>query len=157
MKTKNNKIAKRMYNKFYDGLIVTLGYCQIASYTKEDKIFPGWMYQESEYKEEIENNAPEELVIAPGEKFKLVINYPLRFPYKVGIDGGKNGLTRRKVLEFVIKCYKQIYKEEDEFRMSSNKNTTDGKYGIWGHNISDLVLHSLIFKKNRILEVGVDS
>ena len=47
--------------------------------------------------------------------------------------------------------YKQVYKEEEESAATktipmnsreglSNRNETNGKYGIWGHDLTDLYL-----------------
>ena len=65
-------------------------------------------------------------------------------------------MTRSKFIDFVCKQYRKVYK--DEHKSSSvqadyipnmlNRNTTDGKYGIWGHVINDLMLVYATIQKN---------
>jgi hypothetical protein len=55
--------------------------------------------------------------------------------------------------------YHEIYKEEERTANTKtiplnkreglvNRNKTDGKYGVWGHDISDLDLSSIEVHKN---------
>lgn len=69
------------------------------------------------------------------------------------------GFTRRQLVEQVAKTYRQIYEEEKASKESSPlpEDETDGKYRIWGHDISELVLEGMIYRpatKTIILQIG---
>lgn len=112
---------------------INLGYIHMSSYKKGKNLFP------DDYNE-VDTPSPDEIILSPDLDFELKIDYPLDIPFVCKINTTKNGLTRRNVVEIIIKCYKQIYKEEDKSteikvgRANSllNRNQTDGKYGIWG-------------------------
>lgn len=54
----------------------------------------------------------------------------------------------RNQIEDIIDIYHDIYEEEEQ----------SNKYGIWGHNLSDLVLHTIKYDaKLNILSLVVDS
>lgn len=56
--------------------------------------------------------------------------------------------TLRKQIQDISDIYHDIYAEEDKSK----------KYGIWGHNLSDLVLHTIEYDaKLNIVSLGVDS
>lgn len=38
-----------------------------------------------------------------------------------------------------------------------NRIKTNGDYGIWGHVLGDLMLHTLYFEEKNVITVGVDS
>lgn len=38
-----------------------------------------------------------------------------------------------------------------------NRNFIDGKFGIWGHDIGDLVLVDASVSKKNVISLGVDS
>lgn len=145
----------------------------MSSYRKNGKLFPDYYYTKDEcdtdtdfnkYQKEILNNLPDEVILPPNKTFNLKITYPLTNPFVCELNSGNKGLTRRQVIEFVIKCYKQIYKEEDKSTKVKtglvpglyNRNETNGKYGIWGHDMSDLMLHTLEVCGNN-LGVSCDS
>lgn len=93
-------------------------------------------------------------------KFKCKIEYPLTTPvvFKLEKEGG---LTLKEILEGISREYKRIYKEEDESTQLKvetvnkrsggtskliNRAKTNGKYGIWGHVIGDLVFELLAYE-----------
>lgn len=159
------KLAKRTYDKYHGGKVVSLGYVHIESWERGNRIFPDYMFEELEYKKEIESTLPNELVLAPNKEYKLVIDYPLTVPAVFEIKTGTKGLTRAQIIEKVVKFYHKIYKEEDKsvghktghIPGMFNRQKSEGKYGIWGHDISDLMLGSLILKSGNKLELSVDS
>ncbi|HMI02151.1 MAG TPA: hypothetical protein VK541_06700 [Pedobacter sp.] len=80
----------------------------------------------------------------------VLIDYPLRNEYKFELNS-ETGFTREFLLKEISKTYYKIYAEEEatatvktipiEKRTKMyNRNETNGKYGIWGHDIADLVL-----------------
>lgn len=151
---------------------INLGYIHIASYTPKESLFPGyWLDEKDNDKEDIERNKKEiescpedEIILEPNKTWNLEIDYPLTNPYKVEVYTYETGMTRREVVNMIVKHYKKIYKEEDKSTKIKvgraghllNRNQTDGKYGIWGHDIGDLILHTL-YKNKKTLKVGVDS
>ena len=101
----------------------------------------------------------------------IKISYPLTNPVEFKIYS-EEGFTRRILFTEIRKKYKEIYQEEqesanvkvvppDEREILMNRNQTDGKYGIWGHDISDLILVGIEIHKNNkgeiILELNIQS
>jgi len=116
----------------------------------------------------------DDIVIAKRHKtISLVFDYPLEKEVVFDLespDGG--GFTRGQLVSAIANKYKQIYKEEEETSslpvesMSErstrvgftgpgsgniNRAQTNGKYGIWGHDLEDLALSDVVFcpKKKR--------
>jgi hypothetical protein len=94
---------------------------------------------------------PDEIVI-PFEHAVLVIDYPLSNPATVPITAPLPlGFTRAALVRSICDEYEHIYAAEEgtaaikpippedrgELR---NRNRTDGAYGIWGHDLHDLVV-----------------
>lgn len=100
---------------------------------------------------------------------KIVANYPLDDDYFFDIPPPKNpekGLTVGEVVERIIDIYDEIYKEEEETSTITpgmipgmmNRNRTDGKYGIWGHVLSDLFLTEVDYDPNEnLIHMNLDS
>jgi hypothetical protein len=94
---------------------------------------------------------PEDVVI-PFEHAVLVIDYPLTNAATVEISAPlKQGFTREALVRAIIDEYDNIYEAEegtaqtktvprDERSGLANRNRTDGVYGIYGHDLEDLVL-----------------
>ncbi len=94
---------------------------------------------------------PEDVVI-PFEHAILVIDYPLSKPATVEISAPlTQGFTRAALVRAIIDEYDNIYEAEegtaqtktvprDERNGLANRNRTDGAYGIYGHDLEDLVL-----------------
>ena len=72
----------------------------------------------------------------------------------------KKGFTKKQLLSEVRKNYVALYAEEEatatvktiplEKRTGMiNRNQTNGKYGVWGHDIADLYLSGIIVYKNK--------
>jgi hypothetical protein len=124
-------------------------------------------YETDEYKNDVENCKPDEVVLKANKTYKLIISYPVSTPYTVDINTGKKGLTRIKVIDLICKHYRKMYAEEDGSSSMGdpghipgmlNRNISDGKYGIWGHDIGDLCLVNMYVNDNKkTIELGVDS
>jgi len=96
---------------------------------------------------------PDELVI-PFEHAVLVIDYPLSTPTTVSIAAPLAlGFTRAALIKTICDEYAHVYDAEEgtaatkpipieERGTLRNRNRTDGAYGIWGHDLQDLVLTS---------------
>ena len=83
-----------------------------------------------------------------------------------------NGFTREALVKKISDKYHQIYQEEEstatvktvpvkERTTLYNRNQTDGKYGIWGHDLADLALdHIMVYKSANgdiLLSLDIDS
>jgi len=96
---------------------------------------------------------PDEIVI-PFEHATLVIDFPLTVPATVGITAAiPQGFTRAELVRAICDEYAHVYDAEegtahtkpvppDERGDRRERNRTDGAYGIWGHDLEDLVLTS---------------
>lgn len=104
-------------------------------------------------------------------KISLVIDYPLRKEYRFELNSPA-GFTRGQLLSEITKHYVQLYKEEEESATTKtipmkdrkgliNRNETNGKYGIWGHDLEDLILTDVNVYKTRegniVLALSVES
>ncbi|HVK82661.1 MAG TPA: hypothetical protein VM513_01070 [Kofleriaceae bacterium] len=97
---------------------------------------------------------PEEIVI-PFDHAILVIEYPLSNPATIGIQASlSQGFTRAELVRTVCEEYANVYEAEEatadtktipkeERTILRNRNRTDGVYGIWGHDLEDLVLTAI--------------
>jgi hypothetical protein len=99
----------------------------------------------------------DELVII-NNKVTVIIDYPLtkEFRFKLSSD---TGFTRERLVKEISQAYYKLYEEEensatiktipaDKRTMVYNRNQTNGKYGIWGHDIADLVLANILVYKS---------
>ncbi|MBD8084197.1 hypothetical protein [Chryseobacterium caseinilyticum] len=95
---------------------------------------------------------PNEIVIKEN-KINLLIDYPLKKPAKIELSN-PNGFTRKDLILEISNNYHKIYAEEEttakiktiplEKRTDLiNRNETNGKYGIWGHDLADLDLSGI--------------
>ena len=114
-----------------------------------DKKFVETMYIASKVKE--------------GEKYECVISYPLKKKCEFKVTSNRNLLVM--VLQICNK-YRQIYKEEKEtmsgneklVKNSYNRDNSNGKWGIWGHMLGDLTIHSITLDDvNKKIEFRVNS
>ena len=74
----------------------------------------------------------------------------------------------RDLVSKICEDYHSIYKKEEEttniriIPMNErvgliNRNQTDGDYGIWGHDIDDLYLHTVNISEDNVISLGIDS
>ena len=103
----------------------------------------------------------------------LVIDYPLRNgPSEVHVPRLPSGeYTRVDLIRMIGASYRMIYQEERETSTLAeescaqryggflmNRAATNGKWGIWGHDLSDLLLHTITLDvANKKLHLGIDS
>lgn len=128
-----------------------------------------WASLENAKKDLINLIKKDEIVISD-KKITLIIDYPLTTAYEFNLSS-INGFTRETLLSEISKHYYKLYEEEEksatiktipmEKRTMYNRNETNGKYGIWGHDIADLVLTDIqVYKANNgkiIITLGIDS
>lgn len=108
------------------------------------------------------------VVVAEGATITVVIDYPLSHEVVCHYQGP---LTAPELHGKIMESYVKIYKEEDESatvqvvsmeeRMRRggliNRNRTDGIHGIWGHDLSDLLLRSATLEGDGSYSLSVDS
>jgi len=148
---------------------VKLGYVHLASWERGESLFPEWMRKSKEYKKEVKETKTDEIVLPKNKTYKLIIDYPLNKPAKFTIKTGKSGLTREEVVDLCCKAYREVYDIEDNtssFKAKLgieggksillNREQSDGKYGIWGHVLSDLDISCMTIDGDKIT-LGVDS
>jgi len=94
---------------------------------------------------------PDDIVI-PFPQAVLVIEYPLTTPASVPIEAPLPiGFTRAALVKVICDEYSHIYDAEEGTAATKTippedrgpmrgRNRTDGAYGIWGHDLNDLVL-----------------
>ncbi|MEO9531612.1 MAG: hypothetical protein ABJG68_12605 [Crocinitomicaceae bacterium] len=110
-------------------------------------------------KSEVPNLAQKEELVLEVQSAILVIDYPVESPIQIEINSNDpKGFTRQDLVIQISENYLRIYKEEEEStsvavtpmeeREIINRNTTDGKYGIWGHDLIDLDLSGIEVRKD---------
>lgn len=116
-------------------------------------------------KRQVEACDPKEVVLPPNSEYTLIISYPVSTNYTTKLKTGKKGMTRIQLASNICKHYRKMYAEEDSSSGGDpghipgmlNRAQSDGKYGIWGHDIGDLVLCSAEVDAKGNITVGVDS
>jgi hypothetical protein len=114
------------------------------------------------YEKEFIKN-PDEIVI-PLKEIKIKYTYPLSNPV-VFTYQSEDGFTRLMLINNICETYKNIYKLEEEisdapgraWEGSLNRGTSDGPYGIWGHDIDDLSLDAMYQLNNGMFELSISS
>lgn len=98
----------------------------------------------------------------------LWLDYPLddEYSFKIYPEDVSKGFTRGHLIREIKRTYDKLYAEEEETSSLPvenipgmlNRATTDGNYGVWGHALDDLVLHTISYDhdKNEIW-LGIDS
>ena len=111
-----------------------------------------------------ERIAADEVVINERE-ITIVFTYPLSGDFSFAFKSASEaGFTRKELSELIMQTYHKIYDEEEQTSSVTaghiagmlNRNQTSGKYGIWGHDICDLMLHSMQKTRGKYY-LGVDS
>lgn len=122
------------------------------------------------FKTESINLVNKDEVVISEKEATIIIDYPLTNAYTFNLRSEK-GFTRERLFKEISENYFKLYEEEEksasvktqpmEEREMYNRNETNGKYGIWGHDIADLILTDIQVFKNKdgkiILSLGIDS
>ena len=127
----------------------------------EDGIIPWISIKEPE--NSLVNLIDKDEIVLNSNKAILSIDYPLNKPTEIEIRSKeKDGFSRIELIRLISQAYHRIYDEEEASAKVKtvplkkredliNRNETDGKYGIWGHDIGDLDLSAIIVQyKNGI-------
>lgn len=140
---------------------IAVGDCiHLDTWKPGDKLWSDWVEKDPEY---IKSLNPSEEILSPGE-YALVIDYPLSKPYRETFTIGK-WMTREQMVEIIVDRYHKIYNDEDASSTNKaalipgmmNRVHTDGNYGIWGHTLDDLDLHTIWIDEYNVITLGVDS
>ena len=136
----------------------------------EDGIIPRISIENA--KDELKNLIDADKIILPYKTVKIIIDYPLNVPAIFDITTTGEGFTRKQLITEISEKYHEIYEAEESSATTKtipkdkrtgliNRNQTDGKYGIWGHDISDLDLSQIEVHKNSkgqiTLMLGIES
>lgn len=99
----------------------------------------------------------EEVVLQTG-KAQVLIDYPLDNPIPLILVSDSETFSRWQLIDEIGKKYEEIYLEEEASaeiktlpmneRRIMNRNQTDGKYGIWGHDLGDLAISLIEVRKD---------
>lgn len=98
----------------------------------------------------------------------IIIKYPLNVKAEIIVSGVK---TINDLLSDIVKGYQEIYRMEENSTVKKasricdeipscpliNRGRTDGLFGIWGHFIGDLAIHTINLHKSGYLTLRVDS
>jgi hypothetical protein len=138
---------------------IDLGYMSIETGSWE----PGYDYNSDTDERMIKDLDPNEIIIKK-HIVEIKYDYPLSVSHKFKHHSTNiKGFTRKELSEQIMKHYKDIYKEEEEIVGNPghipgmlNRRTSDGPHGIWGHDIGDLILHT-IHVRDGTYTLGIDS
>jgi hypothetical protein len=150
---KEKASIEKSYNEF--GKLITTIAFEVKTRNKDDfknGIQP-WIRIDEPHKD-LPNLLNKEEVVISENKVILIIDYPLTNEFRAYIRS-TNGFTRERLINEISKSYFMLYEEEEktatiktvpvkERKELYNRNETNGKYGIWGHDISDLVLSEIV-------------
>lgn len=117
-----------------------------------------------EDKEVRENLINPNKVVIKDEKITMNITYPLSIEVSLILEK-KGGFTRMDVFKHIYEAYKRIYDEEEKsvgdpgsYDNLYNRRKSEGKYGIWGHYIGDLVIESVSYdQKEKMMYMFIGS
>jgi len=106
---------------------------------------------------------PKRLLIKE-ETISIKFSYPLT--NKVTFEyNNKEGFTRMDLLRCIYEGYKKIYETEEEdagdpgtYEKLYNRRTSEGRYGIWGHYLNDLIIEGMVYdSKTKLVELLIGS
>ena len=123
--------------------------------------------------EDLKRMRDRDQIVFTGTELTLILDYPLRDELRFTITASRpNGFTRAELAKKISEVYQRVYQEEaattkvavippNERKGLQNRNETNGKYGIWGHDLSDLVLHTVEISREpdgkAVASLGIDS
>lgn len=154
----NEKKATEKRNDNYGELISTISF-KVKTDSKDfkDGIIP-WASIEKP-QQDIPNLIGKDEIVIKQTSIKVIIDYPLTNQYEFSLTS-QSGFTRSLLLTEISKHYYKLYEEEEKTATIKtipmekrtkmyNRNHTNGKYGVWGHDIADLVLAEIsLYKKS---------
>jgi hypothetical protein len=139
------------------GLVTTISFEVNTSNRKDfpDGIIPSASIEKAD--EDISNLVNKDRVVIHDTAIQIIIDYPLNNPYTFRLSS-PTGFTTAMLLKAISKHYYLVYAEEEKTatiktlpmtkRKIENRNQTNGRYGIWGHDIGDLILDEALVYRN---------
>ena len=133
--------------------IIHLGFIHMSRWTAKSKLAASYYFdpKDESYNDKFAKKVraldPDEVVLGVGN-YTIKITYPLSVPFTSVVKVGSMGLTRRELVDLIVKAYRIVYKDANR----SNK-----KFGVWGHCMSDLMLHTATVSKKNVINVDCDS
>ena len=99
------------------------------------------------------------------DKSECTYTVQLDYPFSVIAEAEVKAKTLYDLVNGIFDMYHQIYKEENESSNIKedyipgmyNRVETNGKYGIWGHVIGDLVIEEIQLHDNNFVTTYVGS
>ena len=105
-------------------------------------------------------------LVIEAPSIEATIDYPLRAPITRQLNC-EGGFTREQLCSRIAEVYQDIFREEQQTssipegtvgNIIMNRAKTDGTYGIWGHFLDDLMLHTVYYDSMReSIRLGIDS
>jgi len=118
------------------------------------------------YESEIEDLVDKDLIIIKGKSsITIKFDYPLKNSVIINFPINEEGLKKADLIRIIGKQYDLFYQEENETSdiiegphdiQEYNRNSTNGKWGIWGHFQYQLDL-SCIYETNDYYILSIDS
>ena len=150
---------------------IVLGDISMWNWEVSKGLFPKYILDDEEEAEYIKKTTPDEVIFPANQLYKLRITYPLSYPYCKKFTTSEKGMTRIEFVQLCVEAYQSIYAEEERTTKGKknpidrpfergllNRPTTKGRFGIWGHSLDDLVLHTAYLKEDTgEITLGVDS
>ena len=110
-------------------------------------------------------------IIGADEKVILAHTITIEYDYPLSVKvqvkhHKKGGFTRKDIAKAIHKDYHDIYRKEDKavgkptghIPGMLNRDFSDGTYGIWGHDIGDLVVECVNYSvKKRLVRLDIGS
>lgn len=108
---------------------------------------------------------PDEVVI-PHQYANLILSFPLSTPATLAITAPiPYGFTRAELVRTICDEYDSVFDIEEatantktlpiELRKGIGRNRTDGLYGIWGHDLSELVVTAVHWTRSADARVTI--
>jgi hypothetical protein len=126
---------------------------QIISFEIPDTSFEGglrqWIALDNPI-DDIQQLADRDSLVIDATTVTLLLDYPLIKEFSFELKS-PDGFTKGELVQMISKQYHEVYSIEEasasiktvppDKRVGMyNRNITNGKFGIWGHDLSDLVL-----------------
>lgn len=100
--------------------------------------------------EDIRQLTDRDSLVIEATTLTLLLDYPLNNEFSFELSSPE-GFTKGELIQMIRKQYHDVYLTEEESASVKtvppdkrvgvyNRNITNGKFGIWGHDLSDLVL-----------------
>lgn len=143
------------------GDLVSVIHFQVSASAEDRKDFPDgiipWISIEERVNEKDRLINGDEIVLKT-RTAEALIDYPLDNPTSLKLISDSASFSRWQIIDEIGKKYEEIYLEEEATaetktlpmneRRIMNRNQTNGTYGIWGHDLSDLAISLIEVRKD---------